>query len=393
MEVARIQSLYCFGSRDYIAGTSKMPKVVKASKAKGKAPAAAASTATAKLYSNFLPIPLLLPSPTPLPSSSSKPITHVKHYIYVRADAKAKSAFSDDNSSEPRTAFAVNLPVDLGERELRALFGRWGVVEHLAISAEYDGGKALEQAVIGGMSDEEDDDEEEEDGDYAYGENQQDGAEEDAAGDRPEPKFMGDNVKPLPRSKRSRKKPALPPSVPEIVPLPPTDPRDTPYGLSGLRTAHITFLDALSLSRCLSFRGGAISLDLTSPSEPTGIEYYLAQHAALRPSLGDVRAFADSSMARFDHLQSMLLSSRARQAGAGALVDEDGFTVVVRGGRYGRAGGRGDGMGKLGVGVAKRGFERTLANKKQAKGASQLPDFYRFQKTDRKKQGTSRIPS
>jgi len=66
-------------------------------------------------------------------------------------------------------------------------------------------------------------------------------------------------------------------------------------------------------------------------------------------------------------------------------VDEDGFTVVVRGGRYGRTGGRGDeGKKSLGVGVAKRG----LGPKEAKGGAAELTDFYKFQKVDRKRKGT-----
>lgn len=93
-------------------------------------------------------------------------------------------------------------------------------------------------------------------------------------------------------------------------------------------------------------------------------------------------------MARFDHLHSLLLSSRAKEQGAGALVDEDGFTVVVRSGKYGRAGARGDGFGKGGVGVATRGFEKKKQGK-GGKGSQALPNFYKFQTLDRKRQGMS----
>ena len=65
-------------------------------------------------------------------------------------------------------------------------------------------------------------------------------------------------------------------------------------------------------------------------------------------------------------------------------MDEDGFTVVVRGGRYGRTGGRGDlGSGSVGVGVAARG----TAPKVLKGGAAEMNDFYKFQKVDRKRKG------
>lgn len=96
-------------------------------------------------------------------------------------------------------------------------------------------------------------------------------------------------------------------------------------------------------------------------------------------------------MARFEHLTSLLLSSRAKQSGAGALVDEDGFTVVVRSGKGGRTGGFGDGTAKgtTSVGVASRGFAKSgqALGEKKGKGARELVDFYKFQKVERKRQG------
>jgi ribosomal RNA-processing protein 7 len=339
---------------------------------------ASAPTKAGQLYSNFLPIPLLLSTPTPIPSSSSKPLTTIGHHVYIRAH-KPKTG-SSSPGAEGRTLFVANLPVDLGQREVRELFARWGVVESVEIGSGSGsgGGDVLEQAVKGLPLDEDSEDDENED--------------EEEEEPRAEPRFMGTGEAILPRAKRSRKKKdSLPASVPDVIPLPPTDPRSTPLGPSGLRTAHITYLDAVSVSRALSYTGGPISLSTTSAIEPTGLEYYVSLHSALRPSLAAVKEFADSSMARFDHLHSLLLSSRAKQAGAGALVDEDGFTVVVRGGRYGRTGGRGDGKGAMGVGVAKRGFEKELANKKKNKaaGSGELVDFYKFQKVDRKRQGES----
>ncbi|GFZ50804.1 hypothetical protein JCM24511_08562 [Saitozyma sp. JCM 24511] len=382
-----------------------MPKVTKKAKASGaskgsaaggaqplvpaKANKSASAPPTNRLYSNFLPIPLLLSTPTPIPSSSSKPLTTIKHHVYIRVH-KPKAG-SSSPGAEGRTLFVANLPVDLGQREVRELFARWGVVESVEIGSGSGGGDVLEQAVKGLPLDEdsEDDEDEDEDEEGKDGDKDRD-AEVNGDGEtRAEPRFMGTGEAILPRAKRSRKKKdALPASVPDVIPLPPTDPRSTPLGPSGQRTAHITYLDAVSVSRALSYTGGPISLSTTSAIEPTGLEYYLSLHSALRPSLAAVKEFADSSMARFDHLHSLLLSSRAKQAGAGALVDEDGFTVVVRGGRYGRTGGRGDGKGAMGVGVAKRGFEKELANKKKSKaaGSGELVDFYKFQKVDRKRQ-------
>ena len=263
--------------------------------------------------------------------------------------------------------------MDITERDLRAVFGKWGVVEDVVIGSARDG-NALEQAVRGMSSDTGEDDNDDED-DVGAGQ-----VESESTGTTQEPRFQGVDP-PLSRAKRRKVKPQLPPSIPEIIPPPPLNPRSTPFGLSGATSAHITYLDSISITRAMSFTG-SITIPEYGDSEPTGLEYYTRLHTSLRPSLSAVRAFADSSMARFDHLHGLLLSSRAKKLGAGALVDEDGFTVVVRGGKYGRTGG----SGIMGVGVAKK---EEGGKKKVGKGAGELTDFYRFQKVDRKRQGKS----
>ncbi|TXT15877.1 hypothetical protein VHUM_00380 [Vanrija humicola] len=314
---------------------------------KSKAKAAASTT-----YNGFVALPLSVSSPVPIASSSKSP----EHYLFVRAHTKADDARAD------RTLFVANVPVDLGADALRTLFTKWGVVEEVVIPEAV--GDALEAAVRGlpDTDDEEDEDEE----------------EETPAAD------AGTGEK-APRSRRTRRKAAeLPASVPAVVPLPALNPRSTPFGVSGSRVAHVVFLDGVSVSRVLQHTGETIKPK--AAAEPTGLDFFAAQYTALRPSLASVRAHADSAMARYDHLHSLLLSSRARQHGAGALVDEDGFTVVVRGGRYGRTAGRTGDAGGAGVGVAARGFAKTGASKPKGKGAGELTDFYKFQAVDRKRQ-------
>ncbi len=338
-----------------------------------------------KLYSSFLPIPLRLPTPVPIPSSSSKPLDHVTHHLYIRPDRpkdrKESSIDQDpDSTSDGRTMFAVNLPVDMTERDLRVLSGRWGVIETIGIGGGHSGANVLEDAVRGLPADSDDEDEAEE---PKSGDDQ---VEPESSG--VEPRFLGTGEPRLPRSKRPRRKTQLPPSVPEIIPLPPLDPRQTTYGPSGARSAYITFIDPISVSRAMSYSGEAITIPRYGehPSNPTGLAYYTRLNSSLRPSLASVKEHADSAMARHDYLHSLLLSSRARKQGAGALVDEDGFTVVVRGGKYGRTGG----SGALGVGVAtKKDVDKAGAagKKKTGVGAAELTDFYRFQKVDRKREG------
>ena len=370
------------------------------SKGKAKATRTQASSPDRKLYSSFLSIPLVLPIP-PLPhaSSSSSKITQATHYIYVRphisktskTDLAAPTAADDqDNNGSGRTAFVANLPADITERDLRAIFGRWGVVESVSFTGSSDG-NVLEQTVLGLVTSDDDDESDDETRDETV-------ADQGDAEDRAEPSFVVNGPK-LPRRLRSRRKPTLPSSVPNVASMPSLDPRSTPYAPSGTRCAHITFLDSLPLTRLMA-HSGAIDLPSYGSNakgksvEPNGLAYYMAQYKSLRPSLSAIKEFADTSMARFDHLHSLLLQSRAKKSGAGALVDEDGFTVVVRGGRYGRTGGRGP--GSSGVAVAKTVFAKARASdvekagksgKRKGSGARPLDDFYGFQKTERKRQG------
>ncbi|WWD19217.1 hypothetical protein CI109_103675 [Kwoniella shandongensis] len=355
-------------------------------------------SAQPKLYSNFLPIPISLPSPIPIPistasSSKSATISNTTHYMYCRPHTQTtKSTSSDEALPEDRTLFVVNLPVDITERDLRTVFNKWGVVEDVRINGR--GGEDVLERAVRGLSPE-DNDEESDDEDDNEDEDEQAAKEVDAGAEdgRVEPTFQGDKNYTLTKSQRrnlkKKKKNALPDSVPSIISLPSLNPRSTTFGQSGLSSAHIIFLDTISITRLMSSPSSTssapISLPKYSAGEPTGIEYYTSLHNALRPSLEEVKAFADSSMARFDHLHSLLLSSRAKKQGAGALVDEDGFTVVVRSGRYGRAGGRGDGVGKMGVGVASRGFDKKNKDKKKGLGAGALEGFYKFQQLDQKR--------
>ena len=272
------------------------------------------------------------------------------------------------------------------ERDLRVVFGKWGVLESVVMGVGRTDGNALEDAVrglpIGPALDEDEDDE-----DDNEEEKNRTTDEDITAQNTYEPRFIGTGGPPLPCSKRARRKPQLPPSVVETIPLPPLNPRSTPFGPSGLRSAHIVFLDAISLSRAMSYSSGTILIPNygEDPANISGLAYYTRLHASLRPSLKSVKEHADSAMARYDHLHSLLLSSRAKKQGAGALVDEDGFTVVVRGGRYGRTGG----AGMFGVAVANKiaATEDVEGKRKKGMGAGELNDFYRFQKVDRQRQG------
>lgn len=301
---------------------------------------ASSSSFTSTYGGDFLPLPIQ--------ASSSKST----HYLYVRPQTSSSDA-SD------RQLFVSNLPVDFGDASARAVFSRFGVIESIQFG-KGAGKSAMESAVLELSDDEASDDEDEEEAPAAPQ------VDEDGW------TFVGTEQ---PKRRRRRRLQAIPASVPEVTPLPESVESLHP---SGRATATITFLDAVSVPRVMKHTG---TITYT-PDIPTGLSRYEAQYTALRPKLTLAKAHADSAMERYDHLHSLLLTSKAKAQGAGAVVDADGFTVVLRSGRYGRTAGR----GADGAGVAVASFaDADKPKKKKNSGAGELKDFYKFQAQDRKK--------
>jgi ribosomal RNA-processing protein 7 len=108
-----------------------------------------------------------------------------------------------------------------------------------------------------------------------------------------------------------------------------------------------------------------------------------------------VRAHADSAIARFDFdlaARKAALRRESKYKKGEALVDEDGFTLVVRGGAYGQAVGGG-------VGVASRKFmdeyvkgvhgKESGSKRKRHKEGKEKGAFYAFQIHEKKRNGAS----
>ncbi|KAG1828905.1 ribosomal RNA-processing protein 7-domain-containing protein [Suillus subalutaceus] len=84
---------------------------------------------------------------------------------------------------------------------------------------------------------------------------------------------------------------------------------------------------------------------------PRGLSHYMAKYDNERPPLDAVKAHADSFMDRFEFDLSKSKQEAKYRKGE-AIVDEDGFTLVTRGGAYGQTLGGG-------VGVASKKFMLT----------------------------------
>lgn len=311
------------------------------------------------------PLPKSVGGFTPIPIYYSSSATHI---LYARAHSTPKvskaSAKSTDKGKgkevaypEGRTLFLVNVPPDATERELTLFFKPAGTVEQVFFDADGD--------VPGGEDELEytSDSEEEEDGVV-------DAADEPAQ---------------RPRKKRKTAKEDAPP---EVAPLPTNTLRT--LRRTG-RSAHLVFLDASSLSRALSSPSDTNSKSKPRPwptddDAPLGLAHYLAAYHAARPPLDAVRAHADSYMARFEWVQARERKASKYRMGE-AVVDEDGFTLVTRGGAYGKTLGGG-------VGVAGKQFQEEAGggntgkrHRKKKTEKKEKEGFYAFQVHEKKRKG------
>ncbi|KAI1795102.1 ribosomal RNA-processing protein 7-domain-containing protein [Ganoderma leucocontextum] len=282
---------------------------------------AAASTSTASASS----LPTTISGFTVLPVAYSPSATHI---IYARAHSASKQKNAKGKQKEElpegRTLFLVNVPPDATERELTVLFKSCGTVERVVFNTGGESSPAQDA-----MDDDEDEDEGEgEDGGEESGDQEGSGSEDEQDG----------------HSRPKKKRKISEPEVPKVVPLPSVP-------LRTLRrtghTAYIVFLDSSSLARALKPPAKPYPWPIDRET-PIGLEHYKALYAALRPPLDVVRAHADSWMEAFEHEQAKKRQESQYKKGE-AIVDEDGFTLVTRGGAYGKTLGGG-------VGVANKRF-------------------------------------
>lgn len=262
------------------------------------------------------------------------------HHIYVRPHSDTKKA-SQSALPNGRTLFLVNVPPDTTERELILLFKVDGIAERVIFDLD-----AVEP-----KHEEESDDEEMEDTTEVAG--------EPRAEDQP----------------RKRQK-VTKDETPKVIPLPSSNLRTLRQ--SG-RSAHVIFLDSSSLDHVMASASKPRAWP-TSSGEPSGLSHYTALYDSLRPPLDIVRAHADSTMELYEYeLQKTKQKSKFRKGEA--IVDEDGFTLVTRGGAYGQTLGGG-------VGVASKRFQQNVQsgrNRVKKKEPKEKEGFYGFQKAEKQR--------
>ncbi|KAI0682618.1 ribosomal RNA-processing protein 7-domain-containing protein [Earliella scabrosa] len=319
----------------------------------------AAGAATSSSSSTSHALPTTISGFTVLPIAYTPSATHI---LYARAHSapkhKDRKGKHKEELPEGRTLFLVNVPPDATERELTVLFKSCGTVERVVFST--GSGTAAQQE---GLDDEESDEDEE-------GAGEKEGSDEgEASGSEAD-----DDVRP----KKKRK--VAQPDGPKVVPLP-------AVRLRALRqtghTAYVVFLDNSSLARALKPPQKPYTWP-TDSETPLGLAHYTTLYAALRPPLDVVREHADTWMDAFEHEQAKKRQESKYRKGE-AIVDEDGFTLVTRGGAYGKTLGGG-------VGVASKRFVDEQAapgaggkRHRKKKEKKEKETFYAFQVHEKKR--------
>ena len=315
-----------------------------------------------------VPLPATVAGFTVLPIAYTQTATHI---IYARPHSapkhKGTKGKQREELPEGRTLFLVNVPPDATERELTVLFKHCGTVENVLFSIGGGNGTQNEEAGERGESEDE-----------AAMDEDQEAADEESSGSEGD----GDSGS---RPKKKRKIAISQPDGPQVVPLPSI--RLRTLRRTGL-TAYVVFLDASSLSRALKPPQKPYAWPVDSET-PLGLAHYSTLYSSLRPPLDVVRAHADSWMEAFEFEQAKERQESKYHKGE-AIVDEDGFTLVTRGGAYGKTLGGGVGVASkqfiteqgdgAGVGNGKR-------HRKKKKEKKEKEAFYAFQIHEKKRKG------
>jgi ribosomal RNA-processing protein 7 len=163
-------------------------------------------------------------------------------------------------------------------------------------------------------------------------------------------------------------------------------------------------------SRPSTAREAKLASAATKPPAPTGLAYFLQSYDSHHPPLAEVKRHADSVVKRYTFFRSHPQLDPERQASAGGLgarvgeggikiasygpggepLDEDGFTIVLPGGKYGKSLGAGAEQSTSSVRFARQSQMDTAAlalkARKQEQASEGLEDFYRFQNRERRKE-------
>ncbi|KAF8497346.1 ribosomal RNA-processing protein 7-domain-containing protein [Gautieria morchelliformis] len=305
---------------------------------------------------DFTVVPLLY-------GQSTQHILYIKEHISKPGSGKAALL------PNGRTLFLVNIPPDATERELTLLFKSCGHVERVIVQSRTWSPEAYEPLEISQGEDEDEVLEAKEEAAVA-------GNSEDSAHRRK-------------RRKLSMKKNKSKGPPPQVVALPQPELSLRTLLHSG-SSAHLVFTDTISIPRALELGSASSKIRTWPPTtgtvSPWGLAHYAALYEAQRPSLQDVKAHADSFLQVYEYNKALTKQKSEYKKGV-AIVDEDGFTLVTRGGAYGTTLGGG-------VGVATKQFMEELRTGEKATSSKrgkkkpkkhEKDNFYKFQSHEKKR--------
>jgi len=290
--------------------------------------------------------PLSISGFTVLPVLYNKSTTHC---IYARIHERTK-AKDTDVLPGGRTLFLVNVPPDTTERQLSLFFNHAGTIERIMFHGDTTADVPEEDVTASSSEDSEVEQDTEEDDDISH-----------------------------PRKKRKTSKQDHKKRPPEVVLLP-TVPLRT-LRRSG-QNCHVVFLDSSSVESALASSHTQKPRPWPSdPEVPTGISHYLAQYDAIRPPLDIIREHARTAVSLYDY-QRERDKQKSKYKKGEAIVDEDGFTLVTRGGAYGKTLGGG-------IAVADKKFVAEVSKGKRAKKKEkrEKETFYAFQVHEKRRRG------
>lgn len=312
---------------------------------------------------------------TVLPLLYSKSTQHI---LYIREHvSKPRSGHATPFPfPNGRTLFVVNIPPDATERELALLFKPCGHVERVAIQQDMWASEPY-GPIANGEGEEEDDDDDE----------MVDASEETAVAEEEDGSAHRRKKRKLSIKMKNKSSP------PKVIPLPQPELPLRTFHQTG-SSAYVIFTDTISISRALSLRSASSDKRIWPPTTgaiaPSGLAHYVALHKAQRPSLQDVKAHADTYLEVYEYNKALTKQKSEYKKGE-AIVDEDGFTLVTRGGAYGTTLGGG-------VGVASKQFmkemntgEKVASGKRRKKNPKkhEKDNFYKFQIHEKHRKGTS----
>lgn len=407
------------------ASTSKLP---------------AATAQQSRSIAGFHILPLSIPSS----SSSSSP---TQHYLYLRPHEVTSAK---DTLPKGRTLFLVNLPVDTTEGHLRSLFEKAGRVEEVRFRRRR-GGSGMREQELEGLADEEGSDDEE---------GAQDGMTLDEAA-AAQPATSAAEAKRAKYKKSKKPAGPQAPALHSLPPLDPRKEAaflETGSSAHVVFLEETSVKRALALSaegkprkwvdpqvqllrsaqkesqangdededangarrkpRPSTAREAKLASAAAKPPAPTGLAYFLQSYDSHHPPLAEVKRHADSVVKRYTFFRSHPQLDPERRASAGGLgarvgeggikiasygpggepLDEDGFTIVLPGGKYGKS------LGAGAPGTAAPGAEQSTSSvrfarqsqmdtaalalkaRKQEQASEGLEDFYRFQNRERRKE-------